>query len=105
MSTYVGNSTYSHAIISGSVKNGKTLLLIGDSGAKIMASFFCDKYETVYVINQKWYSQSESRFSQIFESYNVTDALIVQSAAGLDDELERTRTYRIVQDNAARQSN
>lgn len=99
LSAYVGNYTFSHAIIKGSVKNGKTLLLIGDSSARIMASYFTEAYETVYVINQIWYSQDETVFSEIFQDYSVTDVLMVESMSALGSELNRSRIMRIVNDN------
>ena len=96
---FVGGASYSHAIIPGSVKNGKTILLIGGDSANVLASYLTAQYEYVFIINQKWYSQVNSIFSEIFDDYNVTDVLMVESFADLGDQLTRARVNRIITNN------
>lgn len=74
---YVGNPI-SHAILPGSVENGKAILLIGDNNANLLAPYFQSCYEWVYVVNQTWYQGGSRGFGNIFEEYPVTDTLFVK---------------------------
>ena len=96
LSAYVGGASFSHAILDSSVENGKTIVIFGDRSAPIMASYFTDEYENVYVINQTWYQEDNESFLKIFDNYNVTDFLMVQSASQLGDELNRSRIGKII---------
>lgn len=96
LSAYIGEASFSHAILDSSVENGKTIVIFGDISAPIMASYFTDEYENVYVINQTWYQEDNELFLKIFDDYNVTDFLMVQSASKLGDELNRSRIRKII---------
>ena len=71
---------YSHSILQGDGANGKTLLVIGDSNAKLFAPWFTPYYETVYLVNGERYQNGAAGLQQIFMEYNVTDCVILEGA-------------------------
>lgn len=89
---------YSKAIFAGIPQNGKTILIIGDKNADIIASYFMHDYETVYVINDIYYRGKSADFLQIFQDYNVEDVLFVEGADAFDNEVHNYSIKRIVDD-------
>lgn len=67
-------------ILQGDGANGKTLLVIGDSNAKLFAPWFTPYYETVYLVNGERYQNGAAGLQQIFMEYNVTDCVILEGA-------------------------
>lgn len=57
-----------------SVKNGKTLLVIKDSYAHCLSTFLCDQYETVCLVDLRYYRASVSKLA---ENMGATELLYV----------------------------
>lgn len=99
VNSYIGDR-FSHAVLPGMVKNKKTLVLIGDSDANIMAPFFQSRYETVYVINQTWYHGGRTEFLQIFKDYDVSDVLVVKGCETIGNKAALQGIMKIVEAGA-----
>lgn len=76
---------YSHAILKGDGREGNTLLLIGDSSAKIVAPWLTPYYEQVYLINADWYQDGSEGIEAILAEYHVSDILLVESVANFGE--------------------
>lgn len=63
-----------------SVKNGKTLLVIKDSYAHCLSTFLCDQYETVCLVDMRYYRANVSKLAQ---EINATELLYVFGAENL----------------------
>ena len=63
-----------------SVKNGKTLLIVKDSYAHCLSTFLCDQYETVCLVDMRYYRASVSKLAQ---EIGATELLYVFGAENL----------------------
>lgn len=63
-----------------SVKNGKTLLIIKDSYAHCLSTFLCDQYETVCLVDLRYYRASVSKLAG---EIGATELLYVFGAENL----------------------
>ena len=61
-------------------KNGKTLLLIKDSFAHSMVPFLVNDYETILMVDLRYYN---GQMSKLIEDNNVTDALVLYNFSTL----------------------
>ncbi|MBE6619419.1 MAG: hypothetical protein E7626_06555 [Ruminococcaceae bacterium] len=66
-----------------SVKNGKTLLVIKDSYAHCLSSFLCDQYETVCLVDPRYYRAGLLKLSQFADDIGATEILYVFGAENL----------------------
>ena len=76
--SYFLNGNNANVVVKTKQKNGKKLLVVKDSYAHIMAQFFCQNYEEIHFIDQRYYSNSIEEYAkqnQITETlflYNVS---------------------------------
>lgn len=75
-----------HAVttIHGPSRNGKTLLMIKDSYAHSLAPFLADEYETILMVDLRYYNGSLKYF---FENHQVDDVLVMYNAVTFAEEL------------------
>ena len=85
LNSYVGG-IYSHAMVKGIPENGKSIVLIGDKNADIMASYLLSEYETIYIINPQYYQGKAAGIKKLFAKENIDDVLFVMGAACLGDD-------------------
>ncbi len=64
-------------------KNGKTLLLIKDSFAHSLAPFLAPEYETVLMLDLRYYN---AKVSEFVEQNNITDLLVLYNFATLSSD-------------------
>lgn len=72
------------ATIHTSVHNGKTLLLIKDSYAHSLAPFLANEFETIHLIDLRYFNMP---LSQFIEQNPVTDVLVMYNAVTFSDDL------------------
>lgn len=76
--SYFLNGNNANVVVKTQVKNGKKLLVVKDSYAHIMAQFFCQNYEEIHFIDQRYYNNSIEEYAkqnQITETlflYNIS---------------------------------
>lgn len=76
--SYFLNGNNANVVVKTKQKNGKKLLVVKDSYAHIMAQFFCQNYEEIHFIDQRYYNNSIEEYAkqnQITETlflYNVS---------------------------------
>ena len=76
--SYFLNGNNANVVVKTHVKNGKKLLVVKDSYAHIMAQFFCQNYEEIHFIDQRYYNNSIEEYAkqnQITETlflYNIS---------------------------------
>ena len=76
--SYFLNGNNANVIVKTKINNGKKLLVVKDSYAHIMAQFFCQNYEEIHFIDQRYYNDSIEEYAiqnQITETiflYNVS---------------------------------
>lgn len=86
---------YSHSILQGDGGNGKTLLIVGNSDAKFFAPWFTPYYDTVYLVNAERYQGGQEGFAKIFETYQVSDCILIESADKFGDTALNQRLARL----------
>lgn len=75
--SYFLNSTHAVTKITGPQKNGKTLFVIKDSYSHCMAPFLANDYETVFLVDLRYYNGS---LAQLMEEQGATDVLVLYNA-------------------------
>lgn len=62
-----------------------TIILIGDYSAKVLSTWLIPYYENIIVIDSAFYSKSKSDFFKLFEDYNISDIILIQSIFNIGD--------------------
>lgn len=79
IATFIGGR-YHQALMEGAVYNGKTILIVGDANANIIAPYFLSEYEKIIVVNGIYNEHDKSSFLSLLSEEHVTDILFVQGA-------------------------
>ena len=77
ISSFIGGR-FHQATFEGGIYNGKTILVIGDSNADVIASYFLSEYEKVIVINGVYNKYDKESFLALLKDEHVSDILFVQ---------------------------
>jgi hypothetical protein len=62
-----------------------SIIVIGDYSAKVLSTWLIPYYKNIIVINSAFYSKSKSDFFKLFEDYNVSDILLIESVSNIGD--------------------
>ena len=79
--SYFLNGNNAKVVVKTKQKNGKRLLIIKDSYAHIMAQFFCQNYEEIHFIDNRYYHDSieeyakENQITETIFLYNVSTVI------------------------------
>ena len=92
---FIGGN-YSHAVLEGDKPSGKTLLIIGDSAAKFMATWLTPYYKNVYVINIARYQGEAEGYKEIWQDYDISECIILESARKFGDTPENNKLLNFV---------
>ena len=65
--------------------NESSIIVIGDNSAKVVSTWLTPYYKHVIVINSAFYVKTRSEFFDLFNEYNVTDVLLVESISSIGD--------------------
>lgn len=82
---------FSSSILYGEERNGKVLMIIGDSYMKAFALWLTPYYEKVIVINSDYFEGDKSEIDYILEDEGVTDFMILVSGVYLNDPSANSR--------------
>lgn len=77
ISSFIGGR-FHQATFEGGIYNGKTILVIGDSNADVIASYFLSEYEKIIVINGVYNKYDKESFLALLKDEHVSDILFVQ---------------------------
>lgn len=78
-------SFFSHSILQGDGKNGKTLVVIGDEYSKALVPWLTPYYENVILINPDFFHGGSEQIKNFFSEYNISDILVVECARNFGD--------------------
>jgi len=62
-----------------------SIIVIGDYSAKVLSTWLIPYYKNIIVINSAFYSKSKSDFFKLFEDYNVSDVILIESILSIGD--------------------
>lgn len=84
-------SYYSHSILHGDAKNGKTLMILGDEYSKALAPWLTPYYENVFLVSPEFFDGDYQKFWQLFSEYRITDFLVIEYSRNIGDSVINTR--------------
>lgn len=76
---FMGENTFSELM--GLADNGRVLFIVGDYNGAVVVPWMVRDFEKIVYMNTSRYSLSKDDFSAVYNSYPVTDLLIIPSAA------------------------
>lgn len=62
-----------------------SIIVIGDYSAKVLSTWLVPYYENIIVINSAFYTKSKTDFFKLFEDYNISDIILVESIFNIGD--------------------
>lgn len=71
------------AVVEGGARNGRALMLVGDSDARLLTPWLASSFDTVVYVSQEWNTFDPEGFQSLFSEYGVTDFLLFQSISSL----------------------
>lgn len=74
--TYIEKSQFAYAVVDGRKSDGSTLLMVADSYGLALSVWLMEEYDTVIVVDPRYYEGVETPFLQLFDEYQVTDFLL-----------------------------
>lgn len=92
-------SYFSHSVLSGDAKNGKTLLILGDESSKAFAPWLTPYFEKVVLVSQTNFNGGPKEFGQLFSEYGITDFLLMENAQNMGNSLINTEIERLYSGN------
>ena len=91
-SVFLG-SDYTLMKIETSVKNGKKIALIKNSFGNAFAPFLINHFETVFVIDYRYY---DGNLTNLIKENNITDVVLLQNNFGANTSWHIKKTLRII---------
>jgi hypothetical protein len=62
-----------------------SIIVIGDYSAKVLSTWLVPYYKNIIVINSAFYSKSKFDFFKLFEDYNISDIILIESILNIGD--------------------
>lgn len=78
--TFVDKSQFAYAVIDGRKTDGSSLLMVSDSYGLALSVWLMEEYDTVVIVDPRYYEGVEMSFLQLFDKYEVTDFLLCLQA-------------------------
>jgi len=91
---FVG-SYFSHTILRGDAKNGKTLMILGDDYIKPFAPWLTPYYENVCLVSPRYFDGGPEEFWKLFSEYQITEFLVVEYVQNMRDSTVNIRIGEI----------
>ena len=76
-----------------SIKNGKKIALIKNSFGNAFAPFLINHFETVFVIDYRYY---DGNLTNLIKEHNITDVVLLQNNFGANTSWHIKKTLRII---------
>jgi hypothetical protein len=92
--TFVG-AYFSHSILHGDGKNGKTLMILGDQYSKAFAPWLTPYYENVCLVSPEYFDGGSQEFQQLLSQISVTELLVLVNAQNIGDNFFNSRIKEI----------
>ncbi len=64
---------------------GSSVVVIGDYSAKALGTWLTPYFEHVFVINSAFYTKSKEDFFKLFENYQISDVILIESIDNMID--------------------
>lgn len=74
--TFVERSQFAYAVIDGKKTDGSSLLLVSDSYGLALSTWLMAEYDTVVIVDPRYYEDVEMPFYELLGRYQVTDFLL-----------------------------
>lgn len=74
--TFIEKSQFAYAVIDGRKSDGSSLMMVADSYGLALSVWLMAEYDTVVIVDPRYYEGVETLFWQLFDEYQVTDFLL-----------------------------
>lgn len=74
--TFIEKSQFAYAVVDGRQSDGSSLLVVADSYGLALSVWLMEEYDTIIIVDPRYYEGVETPFMQLFEDYQVTDFLL-----------------------------
>lgn len=88
-------SYFSHSILQGDAKSGKTLMILGDEYSKALAPWLTPYYKSVLLINPRFFNGGSKEFWKLFLEYQINDFLVVEYIKNIGDSRTNAKIREI----------
>lgn len=74
--TFIESSQFAYAVIDGVETDGSCLIVVSDSYGLALSTWLMERYDTIVVVDPRYYEGVDIYFAQLFEKYKATDFLL-----------------------------
>lgn len=74
--TFIEKSQFAYAVVDGAKSDGSTLLLVADSYGLGLSAWLMEEYDTVIIVDPRYYEGVDIQFYELLSEYQVTDFLL-----------------------------
>lgn len=78
--TFIERSQFAYAVIDGTQTDKSCLVVVSDSYGLALSTWLMERYDTVVVVDPRYYEGVDTSFLQLFEKYQATDFLLCLQA-------------------------
>ena len=78
--TFIGFSSFSHAVLHGAPESDRVLMIVGDSSMCAFAPWMADSFKTVVLLDPRYFTSGLSGMQALLTEHRVTDFLILNDA-------------------------
>lgn len=77
---FVEESQFAYAVIDGKKDDGSALMVVSDSYGLALVTWLTEAYDTIIVVDPRYYEGVDTQFYELFAEYHVTDFLLCLQA-------------------------
>lgn len=74
--TFVEKSQFAYAVIDGRKSDGSSLMMVADSYGLALSTWLMEEYDTIVIVDPRYYEGVDIPFIQLFDEYQITDFLL-----------------------------
>ena len=74
--TYIYKSQFAYTVVDGTGPEGTTLTMVTDSYGLALSTWLTDAYDTIVIVDPRYYTGADENFLQLLVKYNTTDFLL-----------------------------
>lgn len=74
--TYIYKSQFAYTVVDGTGPEGTTLTMVTDSYGLALSTWLTDAYDTIVIVDPRYYTGTDENFLQLLVKYNTTDFLL-----------------------------
>lgn len=78
--TFVEKTQFSYTVIDGKKNDGSSLLIVTDSFGLALTTWLTEEFDTIVVVDPRYFENADLKFSELFTQYNITDFLLCLQA-------------------------